>query len=153
MCGLPPAWMHSSAIVYRLGYRNIAQLQSYALSRWSAAPQVLVTHRLRSALGKVVRGGFTEVTEGVHSDYVLRLELENFVQVVDTSTSARGVIRARASLIDAAQRRLHAQRVFEVEQPSPSVDAPGAVRALRAATDVLIAQLIDWTARQTESAP
>jgi ABC-type uncharacterized transport system auxiliary subunit len=52
-------------------------------------------------------------------------------------------------LVDSVARKLRAQRVFEVEQPSPSVDASGAVRALSAATDALIAQLIDWTARET----
>ena len=147
-----PSWLHSPAIVYRLAYRDVAQLHPYSLSRWAAPPPVLVTQRLRSALGKAASGSFTAVADGVRSDYVLRVELESFVQVVDAPTSARGIIRARASLIDAAQHSLRAQRLFEVEQPSPSVDAPGAVRALSAATDLLIAQLIDWTARQTGSA-
>jgi cholesterol transport system auxiliary component len=147
-----PNWLHSPAIVYRLAYRDIARLHPYSLSRWAAPPPVLVTQRLRSALGKVARGSFTAVADGVRSDYVLRVDLDSFVQVVDAPNSARGIIRARASLIDAAQRSLRAQRMFEVEQSSPSVDAPGAVRALSAATDLLIAQLIDWTARQTGSA-
>jgi cholesterol transport system auxiliary component len=147
-----PNWLHSPAIVYRLAYRDIARLHPYSLSRWAAPPPVLVTERLRSALGKVARGSFTAVADGVRSDYVLRVDLDSFVQVVDAPNSARGIIRARASLIDAAQRSLRAQRMFEVEQSSPSVDAPGAVRALSAATDLLIAQLIDWTARQTGSA-
>jgi ABC-type uncharacterized transport system auxiliary subunit len=147
-----PAWLHSPAIVYRLAYRDIARLQPYSLSRWADAPPILVTQRLRSALGKVARGSFTAVADGVRSDYILRVELDSFVQVVDAPNRARGIIRARASLINGAQRSLRAQRVFEVEHPSPSVDAPGAVRALSAATDDLIAQLIDWTARETGSA-
>jgi len=144
-----PEWLHSPAIVYRLAYRDIAQLQPYSLSRWAAAPPVLVTQRLRSALAKVATGSFTAVADGVRSDYVLRVELDSFAQIVDAPNSARGIIRARASLINTAQRSLRAQRMFEVEHPSPSVDATGAVRALSAATDVLIAQLIDWTARET----
>jgi len=147
-----PNWLNSPAIVYRLAYGDIARLHPYSLSRWAAPPPVLVTQRLRSALGKAASGSFAAVADGVRSDYVLRVELESFVQVVDAPNSARGIIRARASLIDAAQRSLRAQRLFEVEQPSPSVDAPGAVRALSAATDILIAQLIDWAARQTGSA-
>jgi len=149
----PPNWLHSPAIVYRLASSDIARLHPYSLSRWAAPPPVLVTQRLRSALGRAASGSFTTVADGARSDYVLRVELESFVQVVDAPNSARGIIRVRASLIDAAQRSLRAQRMFEVEQPSPSVDAPGAVRALRAATDLLIAQLIDWTALQTGSAP
>ncbi len=147
-----PAWLQSPAIFYRLAYRDIAQLQPYSLARWAAAPSVLVTQRLRSALGHALQRGFTTVSDGVRSDYVLRVELDSFVQVVDSPTSARGIVRARASLINVAERSLRAQRVFEVERASPSVDAPGAVRALSAATDDLIAQLIDWTARETGSA-
>jgi len=147
-----PPWLHSPAIVYRLGYRDIAQLQSYSLSRWTAAPTVLVTQRLRSALAKVAIGRFSTVADGVRSSYVPRVELNNFVQVIDAPNSARGIIRARASLIDTAGHSMRAQRIFEVDQPSQSVDAPGAVRALRAATDVLIAQMIEWIARETDAA-
>jgi cholesterol transport system auxiliary component len=146
-----PAWLHSPAILYRLAYRDSALLQPYSRARWAAAPPALITHRLRVALSEGVQRGVTALADGVRSDYVLRVELDNFVQIVDSPTAARGVLRARASLIDANERSLRAQRSFAIERPSPSVDAAGAVQALSAATDAFITQLVEWTAREAKA--
>jgi cholesterol transport system auxiliary component len=146
-----PAWLHSSAIVYRLAYRDSAQVQPYSRARWAASPSVLVGQRLRLALGQTAQRGVSAVSDSVRSDFVLRIELESFMQVVESPSLARGIVRARASLIHTAGRDLRAQRMFEAEHPSPSVDAPGAVRALRAATDAVIVQLVEWTARETQA--
>ena len=147
-----PSALHSAAILYRLTYRDGARIQPYAHARWAAAPAALVQQRLRQALGQSTERGVSAVFDGVRSQFVLRIELDSFVQAVESPNAARGVVRLRASLIDAEKRSLRAQRTFEAEHPSPSVDAPGAVRALIAATDTVIAQLIDWTARETQPA-
>ena len=146
-----PATLHSAAILYRLTYRDGAQIQPYSRARWAAAPAVLVQQRLHQALGQSAEQGVSAVADGVRSQYVLRVELESFVQAVDSADAARGIVRLRASLIDSQERRLRAQRTFTAEQPSSSVDAAGAVRALSAATDTVITQLIEWTGRETQS--
>jgi cholesterol transport system auxiliary component len=142
-------WLHSTAILYRLAYRDAARVHPYSRARWAAAPSTLVNQRLRVAFGQSAKSGVAAAFDGVNTEFLLRVELDGFVQVVDSPSAARGLVRARASLINTAQRMLRAQRSFEVEYPSPSVDAPGAVRALSAATDALIVRLIEWAAQQT----
>jgi len=146
-----PSALQSSAILFRLAYRDSAQIQPYSRARWAASPAALVNQRLRHALGDSAERGVSAVYDGVRTAYVLRIELDSFVQVVESPQAARGIVRLRASLIDTAERSLRAQRVFEAEQPSPSVDAAGAVHALSAATDIVIAQLVEWAARETQA--
>ena len=146
-----PSALQSPAILYRLTYRDGAQIQPYSRARWAAPPAALIQQRVRQAFGRSAEHGVSAVFDGVRSQFILRVELDNFVQAVDSAESARGIVRLRASLIDAEKRSLRAQSTFEAEQPSPSVDAPGAVRALSTATDSVITQLIDWTARETQA--
>jgi cholesterol transport system auxiliary component len=147
-----PGALQSAAIRYRLAYRDGAQVQPYAHARWAAAPAALVQQRLRHALGASAEHGIAAAFDGVRSRFILRIELDSFVQVVESPQAARGIVRLRASLIDTAERSLRAQRVFAAEHPSPTVDASGAVRALSAATDDVIAQVVQWTARETQAA-
>jgi len=148
------AWLQSQAILYRLAYSNSARLHAYSRSRWTASPAALLTHRLRLALSASAERGFTSAQDGVSSEHLLKAELDSFEQLVHTPKSSSALVRLRASLIDAPSRRLRAQRSFSVDAPCPSVDAQGAVHALREATDSLIVELIEWlaAAKRTESA-
>lgn len=139
-----PAWLDGPGIVYRLDYDNTARPQTYALSRWSAPPAALLTHRLRSRFASSVRGVVTGA-HGARADYALRVELEDFSQSFDAPERSRVTVRARASLVDIAGRALAAQRAFAIERPAPSADARGAVAALGEASDELIEQLLKWT--------
>lgn len=147
-----PSALQSTAVLYRLAYRDGAQVQPYSRARWAATPAALIHQRLRQAFGESAERGISALSDGVRSTFILRVELDSFVQVVESPDAAHGIVRLRASLIDAAERTLRAQRTFEAERPAPSVDAPGAVRALGAASDAVIEQLIEWTARETQAA-
>ncbi|MCC6533756.1 MAG: membrane integrity-associated transporter subunit PqiC [Burkholderiales bacterium] len=138
------AWLQTPAILYRLMYRDPARLHAYALSRWTAAPADLIAQRVRLVLSSAPQRGLGRVSQGVGGARVLKLELDAFEQIVESPSASRAVVRMRAGLADSADRSLRAQRLFGVEAPCPSVDAPGAVYALRAATDTLIAQLLAW---------
>ncbi|MPZ47013.1 MAG: hypothetical protein GEV05_27340, partial [Betaproteobacteria bacterium] len=142
------SWLQTQAIVYRLAYRDPAQLRPYSLSRWAAPPAELLTQRLRDALGQAARNGFSMVTEGLSVDYLLRVHLETFEQVVDTPSSSRALVRMRARL-SSAQRKPRAQRLFRSERPCTSVDAAGSVHALKAAADLAIVAIVDWVAAET----
>jgi cholesterol transport system auxiliary component len=144
------SWLQTEAIVYRLAYRDAAQLHPYSLSRWAAPPAELVTQRLRDALGQAARNGFSMHSEGLAADHLLRVHLEAFEQVVDTPTASRAVVRMRARL-SGADRRPRAQKLFRSEQPCASVDAAGSVHALKAAADAAIVQMIDWVVAETAS--
>jgi len=142
----------STAILYRLTYQDAAQLLPYSRSRWAAAPAALLGQRLRYALGASAERGVVGVSDGVRSDYVLRVELDQFEHLVDSQNTSRVALRARASLIGSAARSLRAQQTFVVERAAESADAPGAVRALSAATEQMIADLIVWVGRETAGA-
>ena len=77
---------------------------------------------------------------------VLQLELEEFSQLFDSPGSSVGLIRLRATLIEntPSGEKLLAQRNLTVQRPAPSADAAGGVRALTAATDAAIEELVSW---------
>lgn len=143
-----PSWLQSAAILYRFAYRD-GEVHPYSRARWAAPPAALIGQRVRQAFGETNDLGVSAVVDGVVTDFVLRLDLESFTQVVESPSAARAIVRLRARLIATSERRLHAQRIFEAEYPTPSVDAPGAVKALGAATDAVIVQLVEWAARET----
>jgi cholesterol transport system auxiliary component len=130
--------LDSPALLYRLQYADAQQLRPYAQARWSVPPAQLVRTRLRDALsakGPVVghEGG---------AAFVLRVELDEFSQVFESTEKSLGVIRLRASLMRNDQ--LAAQTVVLARAPAPSPDAAGGVRALTAASDDAVGQLLVW---------
>ena len=130
--------LDSPALLYRLQYADAQQLRPYAQARWSVPPAQLVRTRLRDALsakGPVVghEGG---------TAFVLRVELDEFSQVFESTDKSLGVIRLRASLMKNDQ--LAAQTVVLARSPAPSPDAAGGVRALTAASDDAVGQLLVW---------
>ncbi|MEP6605043.1 MAG: ABC-type transport auxiliary lipoprotein family protein [Nitrosospira sp.] len=139
-----PVWLDNPAIQYRLAYHDLAQSYAYANNRWAAAPATLLTQRIKNRLAAVSNDGVVSANDGVRADYTLRLELEEFTQIFDTTAQSRAVVRLRASLIERSTRILLAQRSFNVEQAAPTANAAGAVHALTDASDNLIGILIDW---------
>ena len=145
-----PAWLDETEIVYRLLYEDSSRPQPYTMSRWAAEPASLLTDRLR--------GRFAAASHGVimpgysaSSDYTLRVELDDFSQLFIGPESSRGTLRARASLLSTRDRKLLAQRDFDVERES-APNAPGAVKALSEATDAFLEDLVKWAAQNARPA-
>ena len=141
-----PSWLESSAIVYRLNYQDAARQLIYANSRWAAPPAALLTQRLRAQLAAASDGGIVSIADSARADYALRVELEDFSHVFDTTDASRAVIVARASLVNLARRTMQAQKTFTVEKPASSANAEGGVRALTAASTELIDAVVAWAA-------
>ena len=142
----PPA-LDSAAVLYRLAYSDAQQLRPYAQARWSMPPAQLVRQRLRESLSlkrAVVNPGESSVP------LALRVELQEFSQIFDTTQASSGLVRLRATLIEAkgGADRLVAQQVFVVQRPAASTDAPGGVRALMAATDAAVEEIGAWLQQQ-----
>ncbi len=132
------AGLDSTALLYRLGYADAQQLRPYAQARWSVPPSQLIWTRLRDALalqGPVV--GPAAITP-----WVLKVELEEFSQLFVSPDASLGMIRLRATLYQAD--RLVAQTNVLVRTNALTQDAPGGVKALTAATDDAVAQLVRW---------
>jgi cholesterol transport system auxiliary component len=138
--------LDGNAVMYRLAYADPQQLKPYALTRWSMPPAQLIGQRLRqqlSAQRAVVAPG--EAAAQLN----LRLVLEEFSQVFDSPTDSHGLLRLRATLTQrsAGGETLLAQRNFVVQEPAPTPDAQGAVRALKAVSDKAIEQVAVWLVR------
>lgn len=144
-----PAAFDGTAVLYRLAYADVQQLRPYAQARWSMTPAQLVRQRLRERLGRqhvVLHPGDDAAVS------TLRLELEEFSQVFETPTHSNGLVRLRATLVGdvGGRNRVRAQRSFAVQRPAPSADAPGGVRALTAATDAAISEIVEWLSGQMQ---
>lgn len=147
--------LDSSAILYRLAYSDSHQLRPYGLARWTAPPGQLIRQRLREYVGRdrAVLDSSAAAALSRRSGqviHVLRIELEEFSHQFDSQTQSKGVLRMRCTLLEntVGGERLIAQRAFTSEQPAPTPDAPGGVRALAAATDAAAQDIAAWLKQQ-----
>lgn len=150
-----PAALDGTAVLYRLAYADAQQLRPYAQSRWSMPPSQLLRQRLGESLGQR-RNVLSNADAPAPGTLVLRLELEEFSQLFDSSHSSAGLVRVRATLgRNGSPARTLAQTSLVVQQPSASADSAGGVKALALATDELMRQLDQWLQQNTpaEDAP
>jgi cholesterol transport system auxiliary component len=142
-----PDWLDSHALAYRLLWDTPGRLRTYAGTSWAAAPSALLAERLRERTA--TRGGSARVhaAEGAAPVAVLRVDLAEFAQWFDAPDQARAVVRVRASLLSALTRVPIAQQAFSSERPCATPDAPGAVSALIVASQQVVDDLLDWTAK------
>lgn len=145
------ARLEGTQILYRLGYADANELRPYGQSRWSVAPNQLVYQRLRDALAqrRTVLNREESATMARTAGRVprtLRVSLDEFSHYFESPTQSAGLVRLRATLIQSAAGgdSVLAQRSFVVQRPAPTADAPGGVKALVAASDATIAELVAW---------
>ncbi len=160
--------LDGTAVLYRLNYANPQELRPYAQARWSMAPAQLLRQRLRAHLGAsraVINVGEATIaaTNGVTavagttatsapasgslvSPWVLRIELEEFSQHFESTSASSGLLRLRATVVQATAQgdRLVGQRAFVVQRPAPSADVSGGVRALTLASDAVAIEIEQW---------
>ena len=144
------------AVLYRLAYVDAQELRPYSQSRWSMPPAQLLRQRLRDTLS--LRRPVFNAREGLALNrsqnpllpLQLRLELQEFSHYFSTPDASVGLVRLRATLVDvtAAGEKLVAQRIIVAQRPATTLDAPGGVRALTAATDAVIDELDQWLQQQ-----
>jgi len=139
-----PIWMDTPAIFYRLAYRDAARPQAYSGSRWVMPPAILFTNRLRQKVAAASSGGVVAPSDGIRAPYTLRLEIEDFSQVFESESKSHAALRLRASVLNS--RSLVAQKSFSVDVSAARPDADSGVRALTAASEQAMDQVIDWAA-------
>ena len=141
--------LDSTAVLYRLAYADVQQLQPYAQARWSMAPAQLLRQRLRDTLSQhatVLAPGEGALGSAFAPALILHVELEEFSQVFESPERSMGLVRVRATLLRGAAGgdKLLGQRSFVAQRPAPSADAPGGVRAMTAACAALVEDLQQW---------
>ncbi|MCA3238833.1 MAG: ABC-type transport auxiliary lipoprotein family protein [Curvibacter sp.] len=134
--------LDSPAMLYRLAYADPRQLRAYAQSRWAMLPADLLQQRLRAGLGDA----YTLALGPDGAARVLYVELEEFSQVHVTPEQSHGLLRLRVSLLQrtATGEQVLAQRELQLQQPAERADAAAGVRALGAAADMAVAELVRW---------
>lgn len=143
--------LDGTQLLYRLGYADAQVLHAYGQARWSQPPAQLLRQRLRDSLaqqGTVLSSDEAAAIarqDGRVPD-VLRISIDEFSHYFQAPQQSSGLVRLRATLLrnGAAGDRVLAQRSFTVQRPAPTVDAPGGVKALTAATDAAVAELTQW---------
>ena len=130
-------------MVYRLNYNDPLQARTYANSRWSANPLLLVTQRLKSRLAQA---GIKVLSATDSSANIpeLRIEIDDFSHAFASTTDSVGAVTLRASLFQS--HALLDQKTFARATPAPSADAAGGARALTGSTDAVAADIIAWLA-------
>jgi cholesterol transport system auxiliary component len=130
-------------MVYRLNYNDPLQARTYANSRWSANPLLLVTQRIKSRLAQAgVK--VLSATDSATEVPVLRLEVDEFSHAFASTTASEGRLILRASLFNG--HALLDQKTFSRATPASSADAAGGARAMAASTDGAAADIIAWLA-------
>jgi len=135
-----PLWLDSTGISYRLDFQDAYRRERYRDSRWVAPPADLIAARLRAAL------------PSPRSDRpapLLSLELEECEQRFADPGHATVVLRLAATLTAPGALPAGAGRRerFEVEVPSPTPDAQGAVKGTALAADMVVMRLASWLSR------
>lgn len=138
--------LDSPAMLYRLAYADAQQLRAYSQARWAMLPAELLQQRLRDGLGR----SFSLLPVGETAPRVLHVELDEFSQLFTAPQESSGLLRLRVSVLQrtAGGEQLLAQRDWQLQQPAPSADAAGGVRALHKATEAAMIELVQWLQTQ-----
>ncbi|SFE55629.1 ABC-type transport auxiliary lipoprotein family protein [Nitrosomonas sp. Nm166] len=139
-----PSWLDNHAIHYRLLYHNPSQLYTYANSRWIAPPAAIFTQQIRDRVATRTDTQVIKNSSTAKADYILHIELEEFIQLFDSLKNSYVAIGLRASLIERNSRHLLVQKDFRIKEQASTADAAGAVAALGIASNQLISELIEW---------
>lgn len=140
-----PAWLDSTQFFFRLNYANSQQPRPYAHARWTMTPAQLLLQRLKAHISQA--GGIAlAASHGATDAPVLRIEADDFTQSFATPGQSAAQVALRASVFKG--RTLVAHKNFLRQAPAPSADAAGGARALAAASDAAIADMIDWLGTQ-----
>lgn len=143
--------LDGTQVLYRLGYSDGNELRPYAQARWSVAPTRLLGQQLRESLAqrRVVlgpdEGSNVARVEGKVPNS-LRVTLEEFSHYFESPAKSWGLVRVRATVVSTsgAGDRVLGQRTFSAQQPAPSGDAAGGVKALAASSDAVVSQVVQW---------
>ncbi|CAM3626436.1 hypothetical protein CCOS865_00038 [Pseudomonas reidholzensis] len=127
-------------------------ISGYQGARWSDPVPLLVRNRLLDGFqrdGRVQR--LSADDSNLQADYELAGELQAF-QSEYRAGAVDVVIRYDARLVQGRSQRILASRRFEVRQPLAASEVAAVVTGFGAASDQLVAQLVDWTVAQAAQA-
>jgi cholesterol transport system auxiliary component len=119
-------------MLYRLAFRDPAELLAFAESRWAATPAILLQRRIARA------------SSGAPATCSVDLELTELSQVFSAPEASEVVLEGRATLVVGTKRV--GERMFRVVGADAGRNAAGGVQAVARAADRLIVELAAWAA-------
>ncbi len=135
--------LRTQKILYR---SSEITLGPYLYSRWEYAPTHMLMVKFLSAINKsgIFKAAAYRAT-GAQGNLYLETTLLDFTQHIDPlSGKSYGVVSATFLLVDGKTRKIIASKTYTIKKPAPTLDAPGAVTALSAASNELCINLILW---------
>jgi cholesterol transport system auxiliary component len=141
-----PAWLDTSAVVYRLDYVDASQVHVYAQSQWAAPPARLLEHLLHQhrTVARPCPAG--RIGDPSAAGARLRVDLQAFSQDFSAPAASSVILRARARLLAPHTHALLAQQDFDLRAAAGSPDATGAVHGLRDLSFDFSDKLLSWAA-------
>jgi cholesterol transport system auxiliary component len=121
-------------MLYRLAWRNVAEIGAFANSRWAAPPAELLRKQLLRA-----------ANEGA-GKCGLDVEIQEFAQVFTAKEASDARLELRAWLIGASGRV--ASRGWSIAEPNAGADAISGAAAFARAADRAVAEIGRWIAAQ-----
>lgn len=122
----------SNDMMYRLAYRDAAEIAAFANARWAATPAELFRKQmLRAASDKAGK-------------CIMDVEIQEFTQVFSAKEASEARIELRAWL------RGSASRAWSVVEPNAGVDAVSGAAAMARAANRAIGELGSWIAAQPD---
>jgi cholesterol transport system auxiliary component len=119
---------------------------SYAYSRWSDSPVIMLRLIFQEALEK--SGRYIAVipdSSQSESDFILESTLLDFSHRINDDGTSDGLIRMHFNLIDSHTSRVIDSRNFVSTVPvAAPINARGAVAALNKAVTIVTQELVDW---------
>ncbi len=130
-----PSWLSSSAMQYRLDFRQPSSREVFAESRWAGHPSEMLQRQLVASLG---------TTGGGNGLCRLRIDLDEFIQSFETLETSASELIVRANLLAPRDEAVLARERFVIVTPAVTADAAGGVLAHRRGTNQLTESLRVW---------
>jgi cholesterol transport system auxiliary component len=139
----PVAWLDTPRMFYRLLYSNDQEPRAYTQHRWVTQPAQLFGQRLKARIAQA-GGVAAPAAEGAINLPIVRIEADDFTHVFESPDKSYGSISVRVSVYQS--RAVVAHKSFTARALAPSNDATGGAKALAAASDTLINDIMAWLA-------
>ncbi|WP_414041087.1 ABC-type transport auxiliary lipoprotein family protein [Acidithiobacillus sp. M4-SHS-6] len=141
-------WLDTDAYQYHLLYRNPQMLLYYRDARWVGTPAEMLGSRLLQRLQhshawKAVLSG----QSGAAAQYVLQVQLTNFVVDFSTAQTGKALVAGTATLVNAHDYQVIAQQQFTDSVALSTASAAAGASAMAQASNEFVTAVTDWAAR------
>jgi cholesterol transport system auxiliary component len=126
--------LQQNKIRYRLNYQNPLRVFYYTESRWAATPAELLSSKL-SKMVKIAKNPMT---------CSLKLKIEAFDHVFQTSSVSEGFVQLSVSLIEKKSKKIISSQLITESVTSASPSAQGGAAALQQASENVLKKVINW---------